>query len=47
MHNLVVNCVTFISMVDITMLSLYSGAKEGEIIGIIVENELINGPEKI
>ena len=34
-----------ISMVDTTMLSLYWGTKDGEIIGIIVENKHINGLE--
>ena len=36
---------TFISTVDITMLSLYRDTKDGEIIGIIVENKHINGLE--
>ena len=35
----------FISKVDTTLLSLYRGAKNGEMIGIIVENKLINGLE--
>ena len=33
----------FISKVDITMSFLHRGAKDGGIVGIIVENEHING----
>ena len=33
----------FLSMVDITMPSLYRGAKDGEVFGILVENKHING----
>ena len=36
---------TFISTVDTAMLSLYGDEKNGENIGIIVENKHINGLE--
>ena len=36
---------TFFSTVDIIMSSLYRGAKDGEIIGIIGENKHLNGLE--
>ena len=35
----------FISKVDLPVLSLYRSEKDGENIGIIVENKLINGLE--
>ena len=38
-------CHMFISTFDATVPSLYKGAKDGEIIGIIVENKHINGLE--
>ena len=35
----------FISTVDIRIPSLYRGAKDGETVGIIIENKHINGLE--